>query len=101
MKEFFQLMRRFVSPYKKFLGWAVFLNLLSAVFNIFSFTLLIPILQILFKMDNKVYEFIPWDAAGEGLKDIAVNNFYYYVTRMIEINGPSLTLLFWVCSWHS
>ena len=93
MKEFFQLMRRFVSPYKKFLGWAVFLNLLSAVFNIFSFTLLIPILQILFKMDNKVYEFIPWDAAGEGLKDIAVNNFYYYVTRMIEINGPSLTLL--------
>ena len=94
MKEFFQLMRRFVSPYKKFLGWAVFLNLLSAVFNIFSFTLLIPILQILFKMDNKVYEFIPWDAAGEGLKDIAVNNFYYYVTRMIEINGPSLTLLF-------
>lgn len=94
MKEFFQLMRRFVSPYKKFLGWAVFLNLLSAVFNIFSFTLLIPILQILFKMDNKVYEFIPWDAAGEGLKDIAVNSFYYYVTRMIEINGPSLTLLF-------
>ena len=94
MKESFQLMRRFVSPYKKFLGWAVFLNLLSAVFNIFSFTLLIPILQILFKMDNKVYEFIPWDAAGEGLKDIAVNNFYYYVTRMIEINGPSLTLLF-------
>ena len=94
MKEFFQLMRRFVSPYKKFLGWAVFLNLLSAVFNIFSFTLLITILQILFKMDNKVYEFIPWDAAGEGLKDIAVNNFYYYVTRMIEINGPSLTLLF-------
>ena len=94
MKEFFQLMRRFVSPYKKFLGWAVFLILLSAVFNIFSFTLLIPILQILFKMDNKVYEFIPWDAAGEGLKDIAVNNFYYYVTRMIEINGPSLTLLF-------
>ena len=94
MKEFFQLMRRFVSPYKKFLGWAVFLNLLSAVFNIFSFTLLIPILQILFKMDTKVYEFIPWDAAGEGLKDIAVNNFYYYVTRMIEINGPSLTLLF-------
>ena len=70
------------------------LNLAVGCFNIFSFTLLIPILQILFKMDNKVYEFIPWDAAGEGLKDIAVNNFYYYVTRMIEINGPSLTLLF-------
>lgn len=93
MKEFFQLMRRFVSPYKKYLGWAVFLNLLSAIFNIFSFTLLIPILQILFKMDNKVYEFIPWDA-GEGLKDIVINNFYYYVTSMIQSNGPELTLLY-------
>ena len=94
MKEFFQLMRRFVSPYKKFLGWAVFLNLLSAGFFFFFFFFFISIFLIFFKMDNKVYEFIPWDAAGEGLKDIAVNNFYYYVTRMIEINGPSLTLLF-------
>ena len=67
-KEFFQLMRRFVSPYKKFLGWAVFLNLLSAVFNIFSFTLLIPILQILFKMDNKVYEVYSLGRRGRGLE---------------------------------
>ncbi|MBP1613150.1 MAG: transporter ATP-binding protein [Bacteroidetes bacterium] len=93
MKEFFQLMKRFLSPYKKYLVWAVLLNLLSAVFNIFSFTLLIPILQILFKMDNKLYEFMPWDSAG-GLKEVAVNNFYYYVTEMISTSGPSLTLLF-------
>lgn len=94
MKEFFQLMRRFVSPYKKYLGWAVLLNLLSAVFNIFSFTLLIPILQILFKMDTgTVYEFIPWDS-GESLKSMAVNNFYYYVTRLISVSGPTWTLLF-------
>ena len=72
---------------------AVFLNILSAVFNIFSFTLLIPILQILFEMDSKVYEFMPWDSTGS-LKDIAVNNFYYYVSHMIEVNGPSMTLLF-------
>lgn len=93
MKEFFQLMRRFVAPYKKYLGWAIVLNVLSAVLNVFSFTLLIPILQILFKMDNEVYEFIPWDS-GIGLKEKAVNNFYYYVTDMIAVNGPSLTLLF-------
>mgnify|MGYP005883637433 FL=1 len=93
MKEFFQLMRRFVSPYRKYLVWAVLLNILSAVFNVFSFTLLIPILQILFKMDNEVYEFIPWDSSI-GLKEKAVNNFYYYVTDMIAVNGPSLTLLF-------
>lgn len=93
MKEFFQLMRRFVSPYKKYLGWAIVLNVLSAVLNVFSFTLLIPILQILFKMDNKVYEFIPWDS-GVGMKEVLVNNFYYFVTEMIEKNGPSLALLF-------
>ena len=49
MKEFLQLMRRFVSPYKRYIGWAIVLNVLSAIFNVFSFTLLIPILNILFK----------------------------------------------------
>lgn len=93
MKEFFQMMRRFVSPYKKYLGWAVLLNLLSAVFNIFSFTLLIPILQILFKIDQQTYSFIPWDN-DMGIKDIAINNFYYSVSRMIESYGGSETLLF-------
>ncbi len=71
---------------------AVGLNILSAVFNVFSFTLLIPILQILFEMDNQVYEFMAWDSAG--LKDVAINNFYYYVTEMIKQNGASMTLLF-------
>lgn len=93
MKEFFQMMRRFVSPYKKYLGWAVLLNLLSAVFNIFSFTLLIPILQILFKIDQRIYNFIPWDS-DMGIKEIAINNFYYSVSRMIESHGGSETLLF-------
>ena len=86
-------MKRFVSPYRRYVVGAVFLNILSAVFNIFSFTLLIPILQILCEMDSKVYEFMPWDSTGS-LKDIAVNNFYYYVSHMIEVNGPSMTLLF-------
>ena len=55
MKEFLQLMRRFVSPYKKYIGWAVLLNILSAVFNVFSFTFLIPILSILFKTEAVSY----------------------------------------------
>lgn len=92
MKEFFQLMRRFVSPYKKYIIGAVGLNILSAVFNVFSFTLLIPILQILFEMDNQVYEFMAWNSGS--LKDVAVNNFYYYVSQMIQMNGGSTTLLF-------
>jgi ATP-binding cassette subfamily B protein/subfamily B ATP-binding cassette protein MsbA len=88
-----QMMRRFVSPYKRYLFGSVVLNILSAVFNIFSFTLLIPILQILFEMDKTVYEFMPWDSAAS-MKEIAVNNFYYYVSQMISTYGPSLTLLF-------
>ena len=60
MKEFLQLMRRFVSPYKRYIGWAIVLNVLSAIFNVFSFTLLIPILNILFKTGDgdKVYQFM-------------------------------------------
>lgn len=93
MKEFFQMMRRFVSPYKKYLGWAVLLNLLSAVFNIFSFTLLIPILQILFKIDQRTYSFIPWNS-DMGIKEVAINNFYYSVSQMIESYGSSNSLFF-------
>ena len=93
MKEFFNLLKRFVSPYKRFVAWAVILNILSAIFNVFSFSLLIPILNILFKTDggNKVYTFMEWGSAP--LKDVAVNNFYYYVSHLIEIYGPSNTLL--------
>lgn len=94
MKEFLQLMRRFVSPYKRYIGWAILLNVLSAIFNVFSFTLLIPILNILFKTgeNTKVYEYMEW--GSEGIKEVAVNNFYYYVTQMIETHGPQMTLLF-------
>ncbi|HIS22194.1 MAG TPA: ABC transporter ATP-binding protein [Candidatus Cryptobacteroides intestinipullorum] len=93
MKEFWQVMKRFVAPYKKYLCGAVLLNILSAVFNIFSFTLIIPILQILFKMDTTVYEFIPWDTPDIGFKDLALNNVYFYVTQMIAEFGSSVTLL--------
>jgi len=94
MKEFLQLMRRFVLPYKRYIGWAIVLNVLSAIFNVFSFTLLIPILNILFKTgeNTQVYHFMEWGSGS--LKEVAVNNFYYYVTQMIETHGPQMTLLF-------
>ena len=87
-------MRRFVSPYKKYIGWAVLLNILSAVFNVFSFTFLIPILSILFKTEgaDKVYHFMEWGSAG--IKEVAVNNFYYYISQMIVDNGPTMALIF-------
>ena len=92
MKEFWQLLKRFAAPYKKYLAGAIFLNILSAVFNIFSFTLIIPILQILFKMDTTTYEFIPWSSGALNV-DVIKNNLYYYVTMMIDRFGGSATLM--------
>ncbi len=91
MKAFWKVLRRFAAPYKKYLAGSVILNLLSAVFNIFSFALLIPILNILFKMDTNTYEFIPWDGMPD--KDQLMNNFYFYVSQLIDKWGGSTALL--------
>jgi len=93
MKQFWQVLRRFASPYKRYLVGSVVLNFLSAIFNIFSFSLIVPILSILFKMDNTVYNFIDWEDSAVGLKDKLTNNIYYFVTQAIDQYGPSITLL--------
>jgi len=92
MKDFWKMIRRYVAPYKNYLGGSVLLNILSAVFNIFSFTILIPILQLLFKINDKVYEFIPWDSAID-FKEKALNNAYFYVTQFMAQHGASVTLI--------
>ena len=91
MKEFWKVLGRFATPYRKYLAGSVVLNLFSAVFNIFSFALLIPILNILFKMDTNVYEFMPWNGMPD--KEQLMNNFYYYVSTLIDRWGGSVTLL--------
>ena len=93
MRDFFKVIRRFVPPYKLYLFGSVILNILSAVLNIFSFTIIIPILQILFKMDTTVYEFIPWESS-EPFKDILINNLYYGITIMADTYGASNILLY-------
>ncbi|MDE7377750.1 MAG: ABC transporter ATP-binding protein/permease [Paraprevotella sp.] len=93
MKEFLQVLKRFAMPYRKYLIMAIALNLLSAVLNIFSFASLMPMLNLLFGMDAQTYSFMPWDSAGS-LKDIAINNLYYYATELIRSFGPSTALLF-------
>ena len=92
MKDFWTLLKRYASPYKVYMFWAVILNIFSAIFNIFSFTLVIPILQILFKMDTTVYEFIAWDSDLPS-KEIIMNNIYYFITETIARHGASNTLL--------
>lgn len=92
MKDFLQVLKRFLPPYRKYLILAVLFNILSAILNVFSFFLIIPILDILFKQSDKVYAFIPWESGGS-LKDIAINNFYYYTSELIQHYGASTTLL--------
>ncbi len=93
MKEFLRMMRQYASPYKKYLGGAVALNILSAIFNVFSFALVIPILNILFKINDTVYSFIPWDTEGMSIKDIAINNAYWFVSDFSASHGAIFALL--------
>ena len=94
MREFFKVIRTYVAPYKSNFLWSIFLTILSAIFNIFSFALIIPILQILFQMDTATYSFIPWDDSSMGMIDIAKNNLYWYVTNLKETAGEHSTLLY-------
>ena len=91
MRDFMKLMRQYASPYKAHLAGSVALNIFSAVFNIFSFALLVPILNILFRVDETVYEFMPWDSAV-AFKEKLINNFYFYVSAFAGQHGVVTTL---------
>ena len=93
MKEFFQILRRFVPPYKRYLVMTVSFNTLSAVLNIFSFAAIIPILQIIFKTEKAAAapHLMAWD--WDNMKEVAANNMDYYVNALIADIGPTTTLL--------
>ncbi len=95
MKELFVFLRRFIRPYRKNLIGSVAFNLLSALLNVFSFALIVPILQILFKINETVYEYIPvsWGMGLDAMGRALSNNFFYKVTQFIENHGESNTLL--------
>lgn len=90
MKEFLQILRRFVPPYRKYLLLNIFFNILAAFLTLFSFALIIPILEMLFKIKEATYVYMP---VGSGsLKEVTVNNFYYYTQESIANFGASTTL---------
>lgn len=94
MKEFFEVLRRYVAPYKGYLLGSLLFNILSAVLNVFSFVTLMPMLKILFRIDTQTYAFMAWDAADKSFKDVLVNNMYYYTQTWMGEFGASATLLF-------
>ena len=99
MRDFLRVLRRFVPPYKRYLVLNIVFNILSAILNLFSFALIIPILQILFKINESHYSFMPWqfDASSweswKALPDLCTNNFFWYVSDVIEKQGGSFALI--------
>ncbi|MBC8005598.1 MAG: ABC transporter ATP-binding protein [Verrucomicrobia bacterium] len=89
MKDFFQILKRFIPPYKKRLILNFLFNLLSALFTVFSVMSMIPILEILFNSSKDVIELVPWSMDLDVLK----NNIYYYITSLKEEHGAELVLL--------
>ena len=95
MKEFLQVLKRFVPPYKRYLGLSILFNILSAVLNIFSFAALIPILQILFQVDGgiRANDYMTWNGDWGTLKEVVTNNMYYYIQEFIVEYSASTALL--------
>ena len=86
------MLGKYMKPYRKYLCWGVLLHFISQWLNVFSFMALIPILNILFKVDTTNYEYIPMDIHNIN-KDVLVNNGYYYVSQIISNHGEFLTLI--------
>ena len=99
MREFFKLMGPYFRPYKGYIIGTIRLNILTAIFNVFSFALLVPILHILFKIEDKIYTYKPFEVGDtfgqtvDNLIETAENNGYYYSQQLIETYGPASTLL--------
>ena len=93
LKQFFSVMARYLRPYRKYLAWSVVLNFVTQWMNVFSFAVLIPILNILFKIDTQVYHYKPW--SWEALdKELVVNNAYAWVQELIANHGSFMTLVY-------
>lgn len=90
MKDLVKILLRFVPPYRKYLLLNIVFNLLAAVLTLFSFALIIPILEMLFQINTATYSFMPLGTAS--LKEVAVNNFYYYTQESIASMGAASTL---------
>ena len=93
MKEFFQILKRYIPPYKRFLAASVFFNILAAILNIFSFAALIPILQILFDTEGHATATALMSWTEGDIKDVLANNADYYVRELIAWTNPVTTLL--------
>lgn len=100
MRQFLKLFGKYIRPYRHYITGGIIANILSALLNLLAFSLIMPILRILFGMERttSVYHSLnsinwlrpsDWSVAV----DYIVGNFNYYVSQLIQQYGPSRTLL--------
>ncbi|MDT0540077.1 ABC transporter ATP-binding protein [Croceitalea sp. P059] len=77
--NYFKKILRFAIPYRKFGFLNIFFNILYALFSALSFAALIPMLDVLFKPEDKVYK-EPLYTGFSGLKDYLQEYINYLVT---------------------
>ena len=83
MKGIIHILKRFLPPYRKYVFLAFFFNMLTAILNVFSLATIIPILQVLFKVNQSTFEFIPLKGTDEPFIEVVLNNVNWYVTSLI------------------
>ena len=92
MNGVIKIAKRFLPPYKNYIILNLLFNVLNALLNVFSFALIIPILQILFKTNSETYNFIPWNTSGISMLEVVKNNGYWYIGDIINTHGAAYTL---------
>ena len=93
MGQFWKMLKRYVPPYKGYLILSMICNLLAAVLTLFSFAVIMPILEMLFELNDNSYVYQPMGGVPiKDLADVAVNNFYYVTQEAIGRFGQSNTL---------
>ncbi len=93
MKDFIRVLLKYVPPYKGLLSLNVIFNIMGAVLSLFTYATIMPILNILFGLERNEYSYIPWDTIDTSFKDIFINNFYWYISSIIDKFGPTQTLM--------
>jgi ABC-type multidrug transport system fused ATPase/permease subunit len=89
------IFRRFLPNYKRFVALSLVFNLIAAVFSLFSFAAIIPILQMLFgvRTPGLSYMQLDWSDSMTRIAEVLRNNLNWWMEEAIRSNGPVITLL--------
>ena len=82
MKDFKKLLQ-LLKPYKLQAFFSIITNALSVVFALFSYTMIIPFLRILFNPEKLVIESVPFKLTPSALQ----HNLFYFLSNVIRDNG--------------